>query len=229
MIPEEHGNQFDFIGDPVYTGVNARTGVLAPMTMPCLRVSEIPAEGTRLECQVRADALGLDQADVDARGEFSVQADILALGEEVTVRGTLSGSVLRQCVRCLRAYEDPCKVPFAVQYRVRQGPPTRPARRPGSTGQEHPPEHPVEVAALMEVESYSYTGDWVDLAPMLREQMILAIPVQPLCREDCQGLCPRCGQERNRRARGCSEEQLPSPFRVLRVQGQHRGSSSGTP
>ncbi len=196
------------------------------MVLPSLRVSEIPAEGTRFDCRAQADELGLDPADLEARGEFSLQADIFAVGEEVTVRGVLSGRVVRQCVRCLKEYEATCDVPFAAQYYAREAPASPPARRrAGPTSQELPD----EVAVLMEGERYAYSGEWIDLAPMLREQVILGIPVQPLCRKDCQGLCSVCGQDRNRRSCGCSEEQFASPFRILQGRGQHRGSSSERP
>ncbi len=203
----------------MYTRVNAQPGNVALMAVPSLRVSEIPAEGSPLACQVQADELALTPAELDVRGEFSLHAEACRVGEEVAVGGILSGSVVRQCVRCLREYEDICEVSFSARYGAKQEPPTRPARRPGSAS----PEVPEEVAALMEGEQYTYSGDWIELAPMLREQVILGIPLQPLCREDCQGLCPRCGQDRNRRSCGCSEERPASPFRIL----QGRGRSSG--
>jgi uncharacterized protein len=50
---------------------------------------------------------------------------------------------------------------------------------------------------------------------MLREQVILDAPMQPLCREECQGLCPVCGQDRNERRCDCREQEQTSPFAVL--------------
>ena len=57
-----------------------------------------------------------------------------------------------------------------------------------------------------EDEIYYYQGDHIDLAPMLREQMILAAPIQPLCSENCAGLCPRCGQNLNEERCACAPE-----------------------
>ena len=194
------------------------------MALPRLRVSEIPAEGTQFDCQVQADELGLDPADLEARGEFSLHGDVFSVGEEVTVKGVLSGRAVRECVRCLKEYEDTCENSFAAQYYVREASASRPARRRAGPASQ---ELPDEVAVLMEGERYAYSGEWIDLAPMLREQVILGIPLQPLCREDCQGLCSVCGQDRNPPSCGCSEEQLPSSFRIRRGRGQQRGSSSG--
>ena len=42
-----------------------------------------------------------------------------------------------------------------------------------------------------------YRDDQIDLTELLREQFYLAVPMKPLCREDCRGLCPSCGTNRN--------------------------------
>ncbi len=44
---------------------------------------------------------------------------------------------------------------------------------------------------------YPYQGEEVDLEPLLREQILLAVPFAPLCSESCRGLCPVCGIDRN--------------------------------
>jgi uncharacterized protein len=54
-----------------------------------------------------------------------------------------------------------------------------------------------------DLDVYPYEGDAVDLEPLLREQFILAVPFAPLCREDCKGLCPQCGGDRNLAACAC--------------------------
>ncbi len=194
------------------------------MALCNIRVSAIPETGTQLQWGVQAEELGLDLSDVQARGELCLDATIQPVGDELHVSGVLSGTVLRQCVRCLAEYEDRCEVPFAVVYRAQKEPPSSPARRLGPAGGESSD----DVAVLMEGECYPYTGDQIDLGPMLREQIILGMPLQPLCREDCQGLCPVCGQDRNRRPCGCAEERLPNPFRVLREWQKRRDDDAGT-
>jgi uncharacterized protein len=198
--------------------------MVVPVALLNIRLSDLPETGTQLECGVQTEELGLDPSDVQARGELSLDATILPVGDELHVSGMLSGTVLRQCVRCLAEYVDRCEVPFAVQYRAQKEPPSRPARRPGPAGQESSE----DVAILMEGECYSYTGDQVDLVPMLREQVLLGMPLQPLCREDCQGLCPACGQDRNRGSCGCPEERLANPFRVLRELQKRRDDDAGS-
>jgi len=56
----------------------------------------------------------------------------------------------------------------------------------------------------------SYTGREIDLDPVVREQILLALPAYPLCREGCKGLCTVCGQDLNERECGC-DRHLPDP------------------
>ena len=69
-----------------------------------------------------------------------------------------------------------------------------------------------------------YRGNEVDLSGFVHELVCLALPVQPLCREECAGLCPRCGADRNAGACGCPEGPSESPFAVLKAL---RGGSGG--
>ena len=54
-----------------------------------------------------------------------------------------------------------------------------------------------------DLETAYYRDDQVDLNELLREQFYLALPMKPLCREDCRGLCPECGANRNTDACAC--------------------------
>jgi uncharacterized protein len=61
-----------------------------------------------------------------------------------------------------------------------------------------------------------YTGEVVNLENILREQVLLTLPLKPLCSETCQGICPRCGADLNRETCQCSEEESDSPFAILK-------------
>lgn len=194
------------------------------MAKPSLRLSDIPTEGRSLDCRVNAEELGLAPVDVQACEAFSLHAEIVPLEDEFAVKGVVSGRVLRQCVRCLKDYQERLDLPFTAQYRTRKDKPQPPAKQPEASSEGLPE----DVSALAEGEIYSYTGDQVDLVPMLREQIILASPMQALCREDCRGLCPTCGQDRNLKPCGCVDKQLSNPFMVLRgLRARSEESSPG--
>jgi uncharacterized protein len=54
-----------------------------------------------------------------------------------------------------------------------------------------------------EGETYPLTGDVIDIEPMIREAVMLELPVAPLCRDDCKGLCPECGVNHNEATCDC--------------------------
>jgi uncharacterized protein len=61
-----------------------------------------------------------------------------------------------------------------------------------------------------------YHDDVIDLADVIREQLYLALPMKPLCREDCLGLCPVCGQNRNTTPCTCKTEWVDPRMDALR-------------
>jgi uncharacterized protein len=129
-------------------------------------------------------------------------------------------------VRCLAEYADPLLVSVYAEYMRQVGfsPKAPTAARPKAAKRRELAVEAPEEAEKEEDEVYFYQGEHLDLAPMLREQVILSAPMQPLCREDCQGLCPQCGQNWNDRRCDCPPEHTRSPFRLLR----DRRSNGGT-
>ena len=68
-----------------------------------------------------------------------------------------------------------------------------------------------EVIAIAE-----YRDDKIDLNEVVREQLYLALPMKPLCREDCKGLCPVCGVNRNRETCACQQEWVDPRMAALK-------------
>ena len=62
-----------------------------------------------------------------------------------------------------------------------------------------------------------YEGDAVEVSPLLREQLLLALPTRPLCQEGCRGLCPQCGVNLNLKTCACSAEKPDPRFEALRA------------
>ena len=180
-------------------------------------VVDIVPEGLSLSCTVTGPELGLEGPEERFDGPLMINLNMVHHGSPITVTGALEGTAIRQCVRCLTDFLDHLEVTIYAEF-VRQPDVTakvtvEPARR-GLKRASETPDLPVETEEEDEV--YFYQGDHLDLAPMVREQVILAAPMQPLCRADCLGLCPQCGQNLNERGCGCPPAPSPSPFRVLR-------------
>jgi uncharacterized protein len=181
-------------------------------------LADIPPEGLVISREVAAEEIGLNETDERVAGPLSVNLELRRQDDAVTVAGTLDGTAVRQCVRCLADYEDALYISLYADY-LRQ---VQATFKKGGTskradGKASPDrQNRAGEDADEQDELYYYQGEQLDLTPMLREQIILAAPMQPLCKEDCAGLCPRCGQNLNDRRCTCEPEPMNSPFRILR-------------
>jgi DUF177 domain-containing protein len=190
-------------------------GLLTPL------VADITAEGLSLVGEATAEELGLTEADARLRGPLSVSLDLMQADEMIAVTGVLEGTVIRECVRCLKEYDDPMAFSLRAAF-AREGKEAKAgARQPKAVEPRkgHPASAKVEAQVAEEAEGddrYFYQGDHVELAPMLREHVILAAPMQPLCREECAGLCARCGKDLNEGPCQCPAEAPPTAIRVIR-------------
>jgi len=199
----------------IYTGMTM--GVLTPL------VSDITAEGLSLVGDVTAEELGLAETDAMLRGPVSVSLDLSKADEMIAMTGVLEGTVVRQCVRCLKEYDD--RVAFSVHAAfAREGKESKVGgARQAKTGESRKGRTgATKTEADVEAEDegddrYFYQGDHIELAPMLREHIILASPMQPLCRENCAGLCARCGKDLNEGPCQCPAEAPSTAIRVIRT------------
>ncbi|MGZ8421479.1 MAG: YceD family protein [Nitrospira sp.] len=203
---------------------------LPTMTVPMDTLNpaivDIAPEGLSLSCTASGPQLGLNEPEEKFEGPLTINLELVQQDGPIAVTGTLEGTAIRQCVRCLTDFSDPLVVSLYAEF-LRQ--PDEIAKPSVDQGRRSPrraaqPVEPVEEAEE-EDEVYLYQGDHLDLAPMVREQVILAAPMQPLCREDCLGLCPQCGQNLNDRRCACPPAPGPSPFRVLRGRQSKSGNA----
>lgn len=185
------------------------------------RIADITAEGLSLVGEVTAEELGLTESDTMLRGPLSLSLDLMSADGMIAVTGVLEGTAIRQCVRCLKEYDDSLAfsvhAAFAREGKASKGTVCQPKvgiLRKGRSG---------SVIGEPEAEEedegddrYFFQGDHLELAPMLREHIILAAPMQPLCRENCAGLCARCGKDLNEGPCQCPDEPSAPAIRVIR-------------
>ncbi|MDR2726718.1 MAG: DUF177 domain-containing protein, partial [Deltaproteobacteria bacterium] len=117
------------------------------------------------------------------------------------VRGRLTGEISLPCDRCAEASQVTIDQPFETFEPV-------PSR--SSSGAEPDADADENVMRLSE------NGPEINLAALLWEEFSLSLPVHPLCRSDCAGLCPVCGQNLNEKACACTREQGDPKLAALR-------------
>jgi uncharacterized protein len=189
------------------------TGVMTVAKLS-FQVTEIPEEGLDLADEVQPDELGLLPEDAQVNGSLSLSARLTNVGEHMYVEGVIDGTFVRECVRCLKPYEAYAEVPFTAAYQG-SDPTVRTRERATKDRRQEPDEEETSETSDREDDLYVCTGDRVELAEMLREHIILSIPMQPLCREECRGLCPVCGHDRNEEPCSCIEAPQVNPFAML--------------
>jgi len=192
--------------------VGATMGLLTPL------LADINEDGLSLVGEVTAEELGLTEDDAVVRGPLAVSLDLTNVEGLVAVTGVLESTIARECVRCLKEYEDP--LAFSVRAAFIPEPKSAP-RHPKRVDPRRSRAEVVEVEPEEKPDDqYQYQGNQLELAPMLREHVILSAPMQPLCSDDCLGLCARCGKNLNEGLCQCAEEPPIPTFRV--VQGMKR-------
>jgi uncharacterized protein len=164
-----------------------------------IRVESIPEEGRQIEETVDPSALQLDMPDYRLTKAIFFSGRAARSGENVTLKGTLTGSVDAQCGRCLNDFK------LSIDLKVDTVFIPRIALEDGET----------EVVDVDASFSY-YDGDCIDLPRELRELIIVSLPIRPVCREDCRGLCSRCGVDLNQESCQCGDETELSPFSKLK-------------
>jgi uncharacterized protein len=108
--------------------------------------------------------------------------------QDIRIAGELATRLEVSCARCLEPVEQEVARKFDLLYRP-QGSDAR-----------------AEELSVTDAEAEIgyYQGDGVELNDVLREQVLLALPLKVLCREDCRGLCPHCGQDLNKAQCSCT-------------------------
>lgn len=112
-------------------------------------------------------------------------------GEGIYIGGELNSILAVDCMRCL----DKMALPITFQL---------------DELFYYPPE------SAPEGEPFIGENGFIDLAPLIRELSLLEVPIQPICRKDCRGLCTECGQNLNEAECGCEKDDIDPRLAVLK-------------
>ena len=125
-------------------------------------------------------------------------------GQEIFFRGSLGGTLEANCSRCLRAYSFALNKEF--DFMLRPGPAKS--------------DRKIEELRREELGLSYYSAEEINLTPLIFEQVMLALPTRPLCKENCRGLCGGCGVNLNHETCICTasgDDPRMAIFRTLKV------------
>jgi len=149
-----------------------------------LDLAHLPQGTSHVELEADSTQIGLTAEEWPGRvvGVVGIERD----GDRIHVRGTIRAAAWLECVRCLKGFERTLSVPFDVF-----------SERAGRSRQRI--EEELERGNYMKF----HDGRRLALGDDAREALLLELPMAPRCREDCAGLCPRCGAELDNGPCGC--------------------------
>jgi uncharacterized protein len=160
------------------------------------------AEGSKVLCfEVKPLELGTDPNLPEIKEPVRVNLTVFRTDSRILIEGTLETVAIMACSRCL----EPAlvKVQGEIRYDYR------------SRGEETPSNGGEEIASG-ELDVEWYEGLEIDLNDTVRQSLILSLPMQPLCSEQCRGLCPKCGTNLNLGKCQCREDDDSKPFWKLK-------------
>jgi uncharacterized protein len=143
----------------------------APLVLDTRELGRRPGSERKVSLTAPAPAdLGIEVLHVPEGSPIEFDIRLEAVVEGVLVTGTAKAALVGECVRCLEEIRSEIDADFQELF----------------VYDEREPEAEDDETSRLE-------GDLVDLEPLLRDAVVLALPFQPLCQDDCPGLCAECG------------------------------------
>jgi len=155
--------------------------------MLSLDLNRIRTAQERFERVYQPDQLAREQ-DFTLVEPVSLAFDIFKDKQQFRLVGHVKTTLELPCSRCLEPFTLPVDQTFDLRY--------QPHAQNTGDGEREIEEDDLTTAF--------YENDEIDLGQLMREQFYLALPMKPLCAEDCRGLCPVCGKNLNRETCDCS-------------------------
>jgi uncharacterized protein len=168
--------------------------------------------------QLKEHVGSVRQYDIDETDEdgFPIRGKVqlLRTNSSILATGNLETIARDECSRCLEQFEYPLKINIEEEYFLTRDP---------VSGLPLPP--PTEVGAFLIDENHT-----LDLGEAVRQYKIIALPMKPVCREDCAGLCPHCGRNLNYVTCDCPPappDARWAPLLALRIKNKQRERKKG--
>ncbi len=144
-----------------------------------------------------------------ANGASHFEGNFTKLGRKILVRGKFTVPMVGACRRCVKPVPSSELTELIRTYVPRDDRSLEPHGKRARRDKEKDEEAAASFSPET-VDEEVYDGKEIDLGEAIREQILLALPPAPLCREDCNGLCATCGKDLNEGECGC-DRAVPDP------------------
>ena len=158
-----------------------------PLLVNALEMLRRPGTVKEVELQVQPNSLDIDDPRLTPGSEISIEVQCESLSDGIVVNGLIKAEFEGECRRCLKPVGSVLDIPVHELYQL----------------------------VVTDPDAFAINNDQIDLAPMVRETVLIELPDAPLCRPDCAGLCPTCGADLNVAQCGCSAPIVDSRWAAL--------------
>ncbi len=165
-----------------------------------IELDKLEERGGKFAQLYEASELPLNDPEVRLVESAEISGRIRREGPDVELRGQLHTKLEVPCGRCLQPVELPISAEFNERF----------VRTISWAAEE---QHELEAEDL---NISVFDGEGIELDALVREEILLAVPVNVLCREDCRGLCPLCGIDRNMDNCRCETDEVDSRWQKLK-------------
>ena len=152
------------------------------------------------EFSLEAQKIDLDSDEVKLKNEVKVKGTLTKHIAQTDIEGNISAETEIECTRCLQAIEQNLEIPFEAAF---------------VTAENYTQAKEVELNDA-DLDVSVFEGDKIDLTELVREQILLNLPEQVFCKEDCKGLCEKCGANRNLIDCNCIEKEVDPRWKGLK-------------
>ncbi len=170
----------------------------------------------RIDRTYEPGAFGSAAADPDdfrVADPVHLALDVVKKADRVAMKGRIKAALEVPCSRCLEPFRVDVDAPVDLTFYPATDPIA--TAKPARTSPKSDDDDGDEVREDDLGVSF-YAGDFIDLEQIMSEQFYLALPMKPLCTDDCKGLCPVCGINRNRETCSCASTWVDPRFDALR-------------
>lgn len=167
-----------------------------------------------VEKLAEALALGPNEARLQPSRGGTLKVHLQKVSGGVLVEAGLSAQVTGPCKRCLADVQ----VEVPVSFTLNMVPSAKVRGSHGEDEEEGGDGHGPSAGSfdLTDADEEPFDGKTIDLDPIVREQVLLALPLYVVCKDDCKGLCSVCGQNLNERECGCERKMVDPRLAALK-------------
>ncbi len=151
---------------------------------------DIPDKGLNVDLCGDPSCFVFENCDFKVNDSVKIKGRLTLAGELVSFRGEIAALIILTCARCLKYFNSLIKTTIQVDFLPNE-------KKPG--------EEEIELQTS-DLDYYYYDNVNISLFEPVRDQLIISIPIKPLCNVNCSGLCPFCGQNLNEKKCKCPDD-----------------------